>query len=87
MQEELFSQLSEYVFGGLFVALFLYVLHSTRRREDRLMEHNEKLQNAFQETAETMKSMKNEMSKDLREIKETLKIHERNSLGRRSYDD
>jgi len=82
VQEELFSQLSEYVFGGLFVLLFLYVLYTTRRREERLMRHNEKLQEAFQETAETMKIMKSEMRQDLRAIRNTLNVH-----GRRKDDD
>ena len=81
MQEELFGQLSEYVFGGLFVLLFIYVLHTTRQREDRLMAHAEKLQQAYQETAETMKMMKQEMRQDLADIKAALKVY-----GRRSYD-
>jgi len=81
MQEELFGQVSQYVFGGLFVVLFLYVLQTSRRREDRLLRHAERLQEAFQETAETMKIMKSEMSQDLREIKHTLEMR-----GRRKYD-
>ncbi len=81
MQEQLFGQVSQYVFGGLFVVLFLHVLQTSRRREDRLLRHAERLQEAFQETAETMKMMKSEMRQDLREIKHTLEIRDR-----RKYD-
>jgi len=81
MQEQLFEQVSQYVFGGLFVVLFLYVLQASRRREDRLLRHAERLQEAFQETTETMKIMKSEMSQDLRDIKNTLEIR-----GRRKND-
>jgi len=81
VQDQLFEQVLQYVFGGLFVVLFLYVLQTSRRREDRLLRHAEKLQEAFQETAETMKIMKSEMSQDLREIKHTLEIR-----GRRKND-
>ncbi len=61
------------VFGVLFVCLLLYVLKQNAKREDRLINHAEKLQASFHESTETLKLMKQEMKSDLEEIKNLVK--------------
>ena len=86
MEQALFEAVSQYVFGALFVALFLYEVRTawkreqeSRQREQELMNHLEKLASSYgqavlvmQSMQETQKAMKNEIDKKLDKIYEKI---------------
>jgi hypothetical protein len=71
MQPEatIFEAVSQYIFGGLFVFLLIYVLNTSKTREDRLLDHISKLQEALQETTQTLTLLKHEICNSLEDIK------------------
>ena len=86
MEQALFEAVSQYVFGALFVALFLYEVRTawkreqeSRQREQELMNHLEKLASSYEQAVsvmqsmqETQKAMKNEIDKKLDKIYEKI---------------
>ena len=79
MEQALFESVSQYVFGALFVALFLYEIRTAWKREEHLIKHLEKLSKSYesavsvmQSMQETQKAMKDEIDTKLDKIYEKI---------------
>jgi hypothetical protein len=77
MEEVIFESVSQYVFGALFVAVFLYEIRTSWAREKSLTKHLEKLASSYEKSVdvmgsmqETQKAMKNEIDSKLDKIYE-----------------
>lgn len=57
----------EYVFGGLFVVLFVYTLWEKRQTEKRLTEQNERLVTALQNTINNLGSLETALRRAIRD--------------------
>lgn len=72
MNEALFQSVSQYVFGGLFLFLFLYVLDQNKKREGWLQSHLDNAQKINEQTANMLQLMKSEIINELDNIKDAL---------------
>ena len=92
MEQALFEAVSQYVFGALFVALFLYEVRTawkrekesrqrkqeSRQREQELMNHLEKLASSYEQAVSVMQSMQETQKAMKNEIDKKLdKIYEK----------
>ena len=92
MEQALFEAVSQYVFGALFVALFLYEVRTawrreqesmkrekeSRQREKELMNHLEKLASSYEQAVSVMQSMQETQKAMKNEIDKKLdKIYEK----------
>ena len=78
MEQALFKSVSQYVFGALFVALFLYEIRRAWKREEHLMKHLEKLSKSYESAVSVMQSMQ-ETQKAMKDENDTKldKIYEK----------
>jgi len=92
VEQALFEAVSQYVFGALFVALFLYEVRTawkreqesrkreqeSRKREQELMNHLEKLSSSYEKAVSVMQSMQETQKAMKNEIDKKLdKIYEK----------
>ena len=92
VEQALFEAVSQYVFGALFVALFLYEVRTawkreqesrkreqeSRQREQELMNHLEKLSSSYEKAVSVMQSMQETQKAMKNEIDKKLdKIYEK----------